>query len=89
MSTKISNDENIENLRKRKVYKTVIIIFSILTILLALGSMFINQDIIYPAILSYLVVAYFSNKRKKTIINKREDLYEVEKEIENVKKHKK
>ena len=89
MSTRISNDENIENLRKRKIYRIVIIIFSILTILLALGSIFINQDIIYPALLAYLIVAYFSNKRKKTIINKKEDLYEVEKEIENVKKRKK
>ncbi len=89
MSTRISNDENIENLRKRKIYRMIIIIFSILTILLALGSIFISQDLIYPALLVYLVVAYFSNKRKKTIINKREEIYQVEKEIENVKKRKK
>ena len=88
MEKRLTNDENINNLKKRKILKIVIIIFSTLTIVLALASIFYNLNIIYP-LLSYLVVAISTRKRNNIPLNKANKIYQVEKEIEKIKKHKK
>lgn len=88
MNRRLTNDENIENLKKRKILRIVIIVFSVITILLAIGSIFFKINVIFP-ILTYLVVAFSSKKRNNTIINKKKSIYEVEKEINKIKKHKK
>ena len=88
MVKKLSNDENIANLKKRKVLKYLLIVFSLLTMILAALSLMIGLSFIY-ALVTYIVVVILSNKRKNTIINKTNDIYEVEEEIEKVNKRKK
>ena len=88
MSERLSNDQNIANLKKRKILRILIIIFSLITMVLSILSIIIGISFVFPLI-TFVIVTYLLNKREKTPINKSNNIYEVEKEIENVKKRKK
>lgn len=88
MSERLTNDQNIANLKTRKILRYFIIAFAVITMILSILSLVIGLSFIFPLI-SYIIVVILSNKRNKTTINKAKDIYEVEKEIEKTKKHKK
>ncbi|MBR4671839.1 MAG: hypothetical protein IKO78_01390 [Bacilli bacterium] len=89
MSKRLTNDENIENLKKRKILRYLMIFFDALTLVLAILSLTIGLSLIFPLI-SYVIAIIFANIRKKTIINKSNEIFEVEEEIKKVHhKHKK
>ena len=70
MNKVISNNENIHNLKKRKILRIIIIILAIVTIILSLASIFFNINIIIP--LLFFVITHFLLKyRNKIIINKK------------------
>ncbi len=88
MSERLTNDQNIANLKTRKILRYFIIAFAIITMILSILSLVIGLSFIFPLI-TYIIVVILSNKRNKTTINKVKDIYDVEKEIEKTKKHKK
>ena len=85
MDKRISNDENIRNLRKRKILRIVIIILALITIILSLASIIFNINLIFP-IISFIITHVFIRIREKTIINKNDDLKEVRKLLNKNKK---
>ena len=54
MNRKISNDENIKNLKKRKIIRIFIIIFAILTIILSILTIALNISLLFP-VLTYII----------------------------------
>ena len=82
---KISNDENIKNLRKREYLRIAMIIMSILTIILAILNLFFGVNIIF-ALLSFAVYVILNKVRDKIVINRKDELVEVKKEIKKNKK---
>ncbi len=88
MSVRISNDENIANLKKRKILRYFMIFFDALTLVLAVLCLVFGISFIFPLI-TYIIAVILANIRKKTIINKPNDIYEVEVELEKAKKRKK
>ena len=83
---KLSNDENIKNLKKRKILRIFIIIFAILTIALSLFVFFYNISIIFPVI-SYILTHVLIRYKEKIPINRIDDLQNV-KNLLNKKKNK-
>lgn len=61
---KISNDEKIKIVKKRKLLKVLIIIFGLATLVLAMFSLFDKLSPIY-AIITFIVEALLSNYRNK------------------------
>ena len=89
MSKRLTNDENIANLKKRKILRYLMIFFDALTLVLAVLTLTIGLSLIF-ALITYIIAVILGNIRKKTIINKADDIFEVEEEIEKVHhKHKK
>lgn len=62
--TKLSNDEKISRIKKRKILKGFIIFFGLLTIVLAVLSL-INKITPIPALVSFVVEAILSSIRNK------------------------
>jgi predicted membrane protein len=88
---KLSNDENIRNLKTRKQLRIVIIVFCLLTILLAIANLFFDVPIVF-AIITFVIYFLLNKKREKIVINLKEDseLKEIRKEIDKTnKKYKK
>ena len=85
MNKKISNDENIRNLKKRKILRAFIIIFCILTIILAFLNLFYDVSIFF-AIGTFVIVIILNKTRDNIFINKRDDLEEIREEIKKIKK---
>ena len=83
--SKITNDENIRNLKRRKILRIIIIIFSILTIVTSLLSLFMNISILFP-ILSFLITTILMKYRDSIEINKKDDLKDVRKLLNKSKK---
>lgn len=73
MSKTISNDENIRNLKIRKILRIVIIIFSLITIGLSILSIIYSINIIYP-LLAFILTHILMKIRDNTVINKKDDL---------------
>lgn len=89
MNVKLTNDENIANLRKRKILRIVVISFSLLTILLTL-LYFLFDISIFFAVISFVITHIFKILRDKTPINKKDDgLDSIRKEIRKSKERKK
>ena len=85
MNKKISNDENIKNLKKRKILRIIIIIFCLITIALAVSSLIFNISFIFP-LLSFIITHILINIKDKIIINKKDDLKEIRKVLNKSKK---
>ena len=81
----ISNDENIKNLKKRKILRIIIIFFSLITIVLSILSIIYNINFIFPVI-SFIITHILIKIREKTLINKKDDLDYVRKELKKSKK---
>ncbi len=87
MDNNLTNDQNIENLKKREKLRIVIIIFSFITIVLAILNMFFNVHILF-AFFSFVVVAVLNRIRDGIKINKNPEIEDVKKEIKKVKRKK-
>jgi len=94
---KLSNDENIANLHKRKILWYVIIVMYVLAIVIAFVSLFINEWFMIVSSLVFFVLAvHFKNKRESIVINKIYDYVDdgegikaIAKEREKIKKRNK
>ena len=86
--TILTNDENISNLNKRKKLRIAIIISSLLTIIAAIASYFIDYLLLIAVIL-FIITTILTKAREKTIINKSKELLKIERELEKHKLSKK
>lgn len=83
---KLNNDENIKNLKKREFLRILMIIFSLLTIVLAFLNLFNKINIAF-ALLSFIITVILKKVRESTeIIRKNDELEAIKKEIEDNKK---
>jgi uncharacterized membrane protein len=88
----LTNDQNIENLKKRKYLRIIIIVFSLITILLAALSLITEIfDVGFKfsfifSLISYLVVFFLTRKRNSIVIKKNEKIEEVRRELDKNKK---
>lgn len=82
---RLSNSENVKNLRKREKLRIGMIVFSLLTMFLALLNLFDKISIIY-AIITFIISIVLKNIRDKTVINRKDELEDVRKEIVKNKK---
>lgn len=85
MNKKISNDQNIKNLKKREILRICIIIFSILTIVFAFLNLFYDVSLIF-GIVFFIITVVLNKRREKTIINKKDELKEIREAIKENKK---
>lgn len=85
MNKKISNDQNIKNLKKREILRICIIIFSILTIVFAFLNLFYDVSLIF-GIVFFIITVVLNKIREKTIINKKDELKEIREAIKENKK---
>ncbi len=85
MNKRINNDQNIKNLKKREILRILIIIFSLLTIIFALGNLFYNVNLLF-ALFCFIVTVIFNKIREKTVIVKKDNLKEIRQEIKKNKK---
>ena len=85
MSKIISNDENIRNLKKRKILRIIIIVFALATIVLSLASIIFKISILFP-LLSFVITHILMSAKEKIIINKKDDLDSVRKLLNKNKK---
>lgn len=65
--TKISNDELLKRVKKRKIIKSFIIIFGLLTIGLSVYSLVTKFSPI-PALITFIIEVVLTNYRNKTDI---------------------
>lgn len=85
--TKLTNDENIKNLKKRKVLRYLIIVFGIITIVLAILALTIKLSFIF-SLIAFIIMTMLTKKRDSIPIKIHKDLEM--KRIENaLKKQKK
>ena len=82
---KLSNDENIKNLKKRKILRAVVMICAVITMLLSFASIFYNINLIFPLI-AFIITHTMLKIRDKIEINKKDDLKDVRKMLNNSKK---
>ena len=85
MKKTISNDENIRNLRRRKILRIVVIVLALVTIFLSLASIFLNISFIFPLI-AFIITHFILKYRDKIEINKKDDLDSVRKLLNKNKK---
>ena len=82
---KLSNDENIKNLKVRKNLRILMIIFASLTIVLAILNLFYNVNLAY-ALLTFISFYIVKLRRDVTPINRKDELKDVRSTMEKVKK---
>ena len=87
---KLTNDQNIKNLKTRKILRIFIIIFGLLTIILAFLSLTIKLGIGY-SLVAFIIMTILTRKREKMPINRNKDLEtkRIEKAIEKQKNKRK
>jgi len=86
---KLSNDQNIENLKKRKILWFIILIMYFISILIAFISLFVNEwYIIMGSLVFFLTAIYFKNKRENIPINKIDDYVDDRDDIKDIEKEK-
>lgn len=61
---KLTNDEKIKRVKTRKILRVLIIVFGLLTLVLAIYSLFFDFSPI-PALISFIIEALLSNYRNK------------------------
>ncbi len=86
---KLTDDQNIKNLKTRKILRRFIMVFCILTIVLAILSLTIKLNAIFPLI-SFIISTILIKKRENIPIriNENLELKRIEKAM-NKQKHKK
>ena len=85
MNKKISNDENIRNLKIRKILRIIIITFALITMGLSFASIIFNISLLFP-ILSFIITHILMRIKEKIPINKQDDLSDVRKLLNKNKK---
>ena len=88
---KITNDENISNLKKRKILRYLIITFSLITMGFAIADLFLQQTLLLILAIICLIITTALNKYRDSLtIIKKDELKEIREAIaENDKKFKK
>ena len=88
---KISNDQNLENLRKRKILRYVMIVVYVMAIVAAFIDLFVqNWFLLGGALVLFLIATLINKKRDGIVINKRDDINDneeskiINKERENI-----
>lgn len=71
--TKLTNDENIRNLKKRKVLRYLIIVFGIITIILAILALTIKLSFIF-SLVAFIIMTMLTKKRESIPIKIHKDL---------------
>ena len=83
---KISNDENIKNLKKRKVLRYIIMILAFATIIFGIVDLFVQKTIFLIITIGlFLLTTLLQNYREKLRIVKHEELDDVREEIKTIK----
>ena len=85
MDKKISSDENITNLKKRKILRYIIIFFSLVTIVTSLLSIIFGVSFVF-ALISLVITTILMKIRDGILINKKDDLKDVRKLLNKSKK---
>ena len=87
---KLTNDQNIKNLKKRKILRRFIILFGILTIVLAVLSLTVKLGFGY-SLVAFIIMTILTRQREKIPVNLNKDLEtkRIEKAIEKQKKKQK
>lgn len=83
---KLTNDQNIKNLKTRKKLRYLIIFFGILTIILAVLALTIKLSFIF-SLVSFLIMTFLTKKRESIPIKMNKDL-EIKKIQKSIDKHK-
>jgi len=83
---KLTNDQNIKNLKTRKKLRYLIIIFGILTIVLAILALTIKLSFIF-SLVSFLIMTFLTKKRESIPIKMNKDL-EIKRIQKSIDKHK-
>jgi len=60
---KLTNDQNIKNLKTRKILRYFIISFGLITIILAILSLVIKLSFIY-SLISFVIMTFLTKKRE-------------------------
>lgn len=87
---KLTNDQNIKNLKKRKILRRFIILFGILTIVLAILSLTVKLGFGY-SLVAFIIMTILTRQREKIPINLNKDIEtkSIEKAIEKQQKKQK
>ncbi|MBQ7136852.1 MAG: hypothetical protein IJO43_02605 [Bacilli bacterium] len=87
---KLTNDQNIKNLKKRKILRYLIIALGIITIVLSILSLIIKWSFIFPLI-TFLLMTILTKKRESIPIklSKSIETKRIEKAIKKQKEKKK
>ena len=85
MEKKLSNAENISNLKKRKILRYIIIFFSLATIVTSLLTLIFGVSVIF-ALISFVITTILMKVKDNIKINKRDDLEDVRKVLNKSKK---
>lgn len=86
MKKKITNDENIKNLKKRKILRYFIILFAILTIVFSVLNLFFQVSLVF-ALVFFVITTILDKVRSKIEIIKKDDMEDIRKEITKNKKN--
>lgn len=81
----LTNDQNIKNLKTRKILRYVIIVCCIITIVLSILCLIFQFSFLIPLV-AFIITSYLSKKRESIPINKSKELLEIEKELKEHKK---
>lgn len=92
MNKELTNDENIANLKKRKILRLVIILFATLTIILALLTIItewfdvgFKVSVIF-ALITYIITTILGRMRSKIPINRNDEFDKIREEIKKTKR---
>ena len=85
MSKEISNSENVRNLKKRKILRYFIIVFSIVTIITSVLSLVYGISVLFSFV-SFIITSILMRIKDNIPINKQDDLKEVRKMLNKSKK---
>lgn len=85
MKKKITNNENIKNLKKRKILRYFIILFAILTIVFSVLNLFFQVSLVF-ALVFFVITTILDKVRSKIEIIKKDDMEDIRKEMTKNKK---
>ena len=84
---KISNEQNIKNLKKRKILRYIIMVLAFLTIILGILDLFYQRTLLLIITIAlFVVVTILQNYRDSIKIIRHDELADIRKEIEDNKK---
>lgn len=84
---KISNEQNIKNLKKRKILRYIIMVLAFLTIILGILDLFYQRTLLLIITIAlFVLVTILQNYRDSIKIIRHDELADIRKEIEDNKK---